>query len=38
MSPGGSLRVETGLRNSTVLEPLGQADHVFVNHTRWDDS
>ena len=30
--------VETGLENSTVLEPLGEADYVFVNHARWDDS
>jgi hypothetical protein len=34
----GWYAVETGLRNSTVLEPLGQADYVFVNHVRWDDS
>jgi hypothetical protein len=34
----GWYAVETGLRNSTVLEPLGQADYVFVNHARWDDS
>jgi hypothetical protein len=32
----GWYAVETGLRNSTVLEPLGQADYVFVNHARWD--
>ena len=30
--------METGLRNSTVLEPLGDADYVFVNHERWDHS
>jgi hypothetical protein len=34
----GWYAVETGMRNSTVLEPLGQADYVFVNHARWDDS
>jgi hypothetical protein len=28
--------VETGLDNSTLLEPLGDADYVFVNHARWD--
>ncbi|MEU9040939.1 MULTISPECIES: hypothetical protein [unclassified Kitasatospora] len=27
---------ETGLDNSTLLEPLGPADYVFVNHARWD--
>jgi hypothetical protein len=34
----GWYAVETGLRNSTVLEPLGDADYVFVNHARWDHS
>jgi hypothetical protein len=34
----GWYAVETGLDNSTLLEPLGQADYVFVNHARWDDS
>ena len=34
----GWYAVETGLDNSTVLEPLGDADYVFVNHARWDDS
>jgi hypothetical protein len=29
---------ETGLRNSTLLSPIGQADYVFVNHARWDES
>jgi hypothetical protein len=29
---------ETGLRNSTLLAPIGQADYVFVNHARWDES
>jgi hypothetical protein len=26
----------TGLDNSTVLEPIGDSDYVFVNHGRWD--
>jgi hypothetical protein len=26
----------TGLYNSTVLEPIGDSDYVFVNHARWD--
>jgi hypothetical protein len=26
----------TGLENSTVLEPIGDSDYVFVNHARWD--
>jgi hypothetical protein len=30
--------VETGLRNSTLLAPIGDADYVFVNHARWDSS
>jgi hypothetical protein len=34
----GWYAVETGLRTSTVLEPLGDADYVFVNHARWDHS
>jgi hypothetical protein len=34
----GWYAVETGLDNSTLLEPLGDADYVFVNHARWDDS
>ncbi|MGH7919336.1 MAG: hypothetical protein ACREQM_05240 [Candidatus Dormibacteraceae bacterium] len=29
---------ETGLDNSTLLEPIGDADYVFVNHARWDVS
>jgi hypothetical protein len=33
----GWYAVETGLGNSTLLEPLGQADYVLVNHARWDD-
>jgi hypothetical protein len=28
--------VETGLDNSTVLAPIGEADYAFVNHARWD--
>jgi hypothetical protein len=27
---------ETGLDNSTLLEPIGDADYVLVNHARWD--
>jgi len=38
----GWYQVETDLDNSTLLQPLGDspgdADYVFVNHSRWDDS
>jgi hypothetical protein len=34
----GWYAVETGLGNSTLLETLGDADYVFVNHARWDHS
>jgi hypothetical protein len=34
----GWYAVETGLDNSTLLEPLGDGDYVLVNHARWDDS
>jgi hypothetical protein len=34
----GWYAAETGLDNSTLLEPLGDADYVFVNHARWDHS
>ena len=27
---------ETGLDNSSLLAPIGEADYVFVNHARWD--
>ncbi|MFD9124827.1 hypothetical protein [Kitasatospora sp. NPDC059571] len=27
---------ETGLDNSTLLQPIGDADYAFVNHARWD--
>ncbi|WP_329500584.1 hypothetical protein [Kitasatospora herbaricolor] len=27
---------ETGLDNSTLLQPLGDSDYAFVNHARWD--
>lgn len=27
---------QTGLDNSTLLEPLDESDYVFVNHARWD--
>lgn len=29
---------ETGLDNSTLLEPIDDDDYVFVNHARWDKS
>jgi hypothetical protein len=32
----GWYSVETGLDNSTLLEPIDKADYVFVNHARWD--
>ena len=28
--------VQTGLDNSTVLQPIDKADYAFVNHARWD--
>ncbi|HZD65385.1 MAG TPA: hypothetical protein VE152_04730 [Acidimicrobiales bacterium] len=28
----------TGLTNSTLLAPLGEADYALVNHARWDTS
>lgn len=36
----GWYAVETGLHNSTLLAPTGggDADYVFVNHARWDES
>jgi hypothetical protein len=34
----GWYAAETGLDNSTLLEPIGEADYVFVNHARWDHS
>jgi hypothetical protein len=36
----GWYEVETGLDNSTLLEPLGgeQSDYVIINHARWDGS
>jgi hypothetical protein len=27
---------ETGLDNSALLQPIGDADYAFVNHARWD--
>lgn len=27
--------VETGMDNSTLLQPIGDADYAFVNHARW---
>jgi quinol monooxygenase YgiN len=32
----GWFTVETGLDNSTVLQPLEPAGYAFVNHARWD--
>jgi hypothetical protein len=32
----GWYAVETGLDNSTLLQPIGEADYAFVNHARWD--
>ena len=32
----GWYAVETGLDNSTVLEPVDKAHYTFVNHARWD--
>jgi hypothetical protein len=29
-------QANTGLRNSTVLQPLGDDEFAFVNHARWD--
>jgi hypothetical protein len=34
----GWYAVETGMDNSTLLAPIGDADYVFVNHLRWDYS
>jgi hypothetical protein len=32
----GWYSVETGLDNSTLLEPIDKTDYAFVNHARWD--
>jgi hypothetical protein len=32
----GWYMTETGLDNSTVLRPTGEADYAFVNHARWN--
>lgn len=32
----GWYSVETGLDNSTLLEPIEKTDYAFVNHARWD--
>ena len=32
----GWYSVQTGLDNSTVLQPIEPADYAFVNHARWD--
>jgi hypothetical protein len=31
----GWYMTETGLDNSTVLQPIGEAEYGFVNHARW---
>ena len=37
-SLAGWYAAETGLDNSTLLEPIGEADYVFVDHARRDAS
>ncbi|MGH3319750.1 MAG: hypothetical protein ACRDN9_06125 [Streptosporangiaceae bacterium] len=32
----GWYAVETDMDNSTLLQPIGEADYVLVNHARWD--
>jgi hypothetical protein len=32
----GWYAVQTGLTNSTVLQPVDKSDYAFVNHARWD--
>jgi hypothetical protein len=32
----GWFMTETGLDNSTVLQPTGESEYAFVNHARWD--
>ncbi|NIK61566.1 hypothetical protein [Kribbella shirazensis] len=32
----GWYKKQTGLDNSTLLQPIDKADYVFVNHARWD--
>jgi hypothetical protein len=32
----GWFMTETGLDNSTVLQPIGDSEYAFVNHARWD--
>jgi hypothetical protein len=34
----GWYAAETGLDNSTLLDPIGDADYAFINHARWDQS
>jgi hypothetical protein len=34
----GWYMTETGLDNSTVLEPMTGSDYLFVNHARWNKS
>jgi hypothetical protein len=32
----GWFMTETGIDNSTVLQPTGDSEYAFVNHARWD--
>jgi hypothetical protein len=32
----GWFATQTGMDNSTLLEPIGDSDYVFVNHARWE--
>lgn len=32
----GWFMTETGLDNSTLLQPIGESEFAFVNHARWD--
>jgi hypothetical protein len=32
----GWFMTETGLDNSTLLQPVGDGEYSFVNHARWD--
>ena len=32
----GWFMTETGIDNSTVLQPTGDSQYAFVNHARWD--
>jgi hypothetical protein len=32
----GWFMTETGIDNSTLLQPIGESEYAFVNHARWD--